>query len=602
MKTLEKPGDPHSTQGDLGVPRAGEFTPRVLLVDDDQNLLNGLRRRLQANFQIELATSARQALAMMKSQDPFAVIVADMTMPGMDGATLLGEVKRFFPGTMRIMLTAHTEPNVVNRAVNDSEVFRFLSKPCPPDVLDRALEEATAAHLRWMQVVNWLQVGSVCSVPDEKALRTSRAFLNSRRFDITTGLANRRTFEGDVLAAIAEQYASSARAVIIHVDVDNFRLINEACGFAAGDELLRHIAETLLEIVSPDMRVARLSADEFGILLRSNGSDDELEVCRRLSETLAARYFRWDGELVPVSVCAGVVGLTPDIQGVTAWLLMAETACGVAKQFGRGRVHVTRPNDPEVARRQNEREWLLKTQQAVDQNRFKLMFQRIVSLREPADDREHIELLLRMVDESGTLVSPTHFMPIAERYHLAGAVDRWVVLNAFQWLAADVSRTRRISLCSINLSAGSLCDEDFVSFLRLTRDTHHIPADIICLEITETAVMADLGTAAQVMRELRELGFRFALDDFGSGLCSFAYLKNLPVDYLKIDGCFVKHLDTDQTSYAIVESINRIAQVTGKKTVAEFVENDAIRRSLTQIGVDFGQGYAMHLPAPIEML
>jgi diguanylate cyclase (GGDEF)-like protein len=601
MHTLEKASGPHAVQAGSTASLAAGSRPRVLLVDDDVRLLNGLRRRLQTNFEIELATSARQALMMMKSQDAFAVIVADMTMPGMDGATLLGEVKRFFPGTVRIMLTAHTEPNVVNRAVNDSEVFRFLSKPCSPHILDRTLEEAAAVHLRWLQVVNWLQVGGVCSAPDEEALRTSRAFLNSRRFDVTTGLANRRTFEGDVLAAIAEQ-SSPAQAVLIHIDIDNFRLINESCGFAAGDELLRHVAEILLEALGPDMRVARLSGDEFGILFRCNGTDAGLVLCRRLSAALSARFFRWDGELVPVSICAGIVALTPDIQGVTAWLLMAEIACGVAKQWGRGRVHVTHPSDLEVAQRQSEREWLFRTQQAVDKNRFRLLFQRIVPLQEPDDDREHIELLLRMTTDSGELVSPTCFMPIAERYHLGGAVDRWVVLNAMQWLAADVGRLRRISLCSINLSAGSLCDQDFILFLLATCRTYHIPAEIICLEITETAAMADLGAASEVIGELRALGFRFALDDFGSGLCSFAYLKNLPVDYLKIDGSFVKQLDADPTSHAIVQSINAIAQVTGKKTVAEFVESAAIWKSLTQLGVDFGQGYALHRPAPIETL
>jgi diguanylate cyclase (GGDEF)-like protein len=602
MNTREKTRNLQASEGDVAARVVYESKPRVLLVDDDQTLLNALRRRLQFNFDIELATSARQALTMMKSQEPFAVIVADMTMPGMDGATLLGEVKRFFPGTVRVMLTGHTEPNVVNRAVNDSEVFRFLSKPCSAEVLDRVLEEASAEHIRWMQVVNWLQVGSVCSAPDDKALRKSRAFLNSRRFDVTTGLANRRTFEGDVLSAMAEQRASSTPAVLIHLDVDGFRLINESCGFGAGDELLRHVAEILLETVGPETRIARLSGDEFGILLRSDSADAGLDMYHRIFDSLASRFFCWDGELVPVSMCGGVVSLTPDIQGVTAWLLMAETACGVAKQLGKGRVHVTRPDDPEVARRRNENEWVYKTQQAVDRNRFTLMFQRIVPLQGRHRGREHIELLLRMVAESGVLESPAHFMPIAERYHLGGAVDRWVILNAFQWLAGDANRIRQISLCSINLSAGSLFDQDFVSFLGATRDTYRIPAETICLEITETAAMADLGAAAHVMCELRKLGFRFALDDFGSGLCSFAYLKNLPVDYLKIDGSFVRQLDTDETSYAIVESINRIAQVTGKKTVAEFVENDAIRQRLTRIGVDFGQGYAIHRPTPIEML
>jgi diguanylate cyclase (GGDEF)-like protein len=583
-------------------PEHSDAKPRVLLVDDDASLLNSLRRRLQDRFDIELATSARQALTLMQSETPFAVIVADMTMPGMDGATLLGEVKRFFPGTVRLMLTGHGERNVVNRAVNDCEVFRFLSKPCPPHELDRALEEASEVHFRWRRVARWLQAENICSAPDETALRRSRAFLNSRRFDTTTGLANRRVFEGDVLRAIVEQHATSPGSVLVHLDIDNFRLINESCGFVAGDELLRHVAEILLETVGADVRTARLSGDEFGILLRGGNADAGLKVCQLLSEALAERLFRWDGELIPVSVCGGVVSLTPDIQGVTPWLLTGEIACSVAKQLGRGRVHVAQANDPEVARRQSEREWLGKTQQAVDHNRFRLMFQRIVPLQEADGGRLHCELLLRMLDESEALVSPSVFMPVAERYHLAPAVDRWVIQNAFQWLAADVERARRLAMCSINLSARSLCDPDFIAFLLATREAHHVPAELVCLEITETAAMADIGTAADVIWDLRAVGFRFALDDFGSGLCSFTYLKNLPVDYVKIDGSFVKHIDTDPTSRAMVQSINWIGQVTGKRTIAEFVENDAIRKVVTHLGVDYGQGNGIHRPSPIETL
>jgi EAL domain-containing protein (putative c-di-GMP-specific phosphodiesterase class I) len=297
-----------------------------------------------------------------------------------------------------------------------------------------------------------------------------------------------------------------------------------------------------------------------------------------------------------------VVSLTPEIQGVTPWLLIGEIACGVAKQLGRGRVHVARANDPEVARRQSEREWLHKTQQAVDHNRFRLMFQRIVPLQKADDGRLHCELLLRMLDASEALVSPDVFMPVAERYHLSAAVDRWVIQNAFEWLAADVERARRLAMCSINLSAGSLCDPDFIAFLLATREARHVPAGLVCLEITETAAMADIGTAADVIRDLRAVGFQFALDDFGSGLCSFTYLKQLPVDYVKIDGSFIKHIDTDPTSRAMVQSINWIGQATGKRTIAEFVENDAIRKVVTQLGVDYAQGHGIHRPSPIESL
>jgi diguanylate cyclase (GGDEF)-like protein len=571
-----------------------EPKPRILLVDDDRSLLNSLTRRLRARYQIEAATSARRALTMLESQPPFAVIVADMTMPGMDGATLLGEVKRFFPGTVRVMLTGHPERDIVSRAVNDCEVFRFLTKPCPPEDLDRALEEATEAHMRW------LEARSTEAFPNETALRASRAFLTSRRYDVTTGLANRRAFESEVLAVISTEQSSSAAPVLVHIDIDDFRAINESCGFAAGDEFLRHVAATLLRTVGPDLRTARLSADEFAILLRDRAAGDGLAVTQRLFGALAANPFRWNGEVLPVSACAGVVELTPEIHGVTAWLMTAEMACVAAKQLGKGRLHVALPNDPDLARRQGERQWLRRIQSAVNSNRFTLMFQRIVPLQMRDDGRSHFELLLRMVDDSGALISPGLFVPVAERYHLATAIDRWVVRSAFQWLGADADRQRRISLCSINLSGNSLCDPDFVSFLLATLRACHTPPELVCLEITETAAMADLGAVAEVMGDLRALGFRFSLDDFGSGLCSFSYLKNLPVDHVKIDGSFVRNMDTDQTSCAMVRAINQVAQATGKQTIAEFVENDAIRQALSEIGVDFAQGYAIHRPTPIE--
>jgi diguanylate cyclase (GGDEF)-like protein len=564
------------------------------LVDDDQSLLDSFRQRLRRNFEIATAPTARQALTILESEAPFAVIVANMTMPGMDGASLLGEVKRFFPSTVRLMLTGNEAQETASRAVNECEVYRFLTKPCPADGLERALDDATKEHLRWVQV------GRSGAAPIDTARGTSRAFLRSRRIDVTTGLSNRRAFEVNVLTAFARQDSSSSGHVLVHLDIDNFRLINESCGFAAGDELLRHFSDVLLESVGPDVGAARLSADEFGVLLHDASASDALALSRRVLDALADRPFRWDGELLPVSASAGVVELTPSVQGVTAWLLAAETACGVARDLGGSRVHVPGPNDPEPARRQNDRQWLAKIRQAIDGDRFKLMFQRIVPLQPNADAGVHFELLIRMLDELGALVAPSVFMPIAERYHLAPAVDRWVIRNAFQWLSANADRQRQISLCSINLSAGSLCDPDFVTFLLATQQAFNTSANLVCLEVTETAAMANLGTAAGVIDDLRSLGFHFALDDFGSGLCSFTYLKNLPVDYLKIDGSFVKHMDTDLINCAMVRSINQIGQVTGKKTIAEFVENDAIRRALTDIGVDFGQGYVFHRPTPIE--
>jgi EAL domain-containing protein (putative c-di-GMP-specific phosphodiesterase class I) len=345
--------------------------------------------------------------------------------------------------------------------------------------------------------------------------------------------------------------------------------------------------------------VARLSADEFGALLRTSTRDTE-EVCRRVLDALSDSPFHWSGELVPISACAGAVPLTSSVDGLTSWLLMAEAACGVAKQFGTGRFHVAREQDPKLIRRQDERHWLSRTQRALATNGFSLMFQRIVPLRPVDDAGSHFELLLRMSDDAGGLISPSSFMPVAERYHLSAAIDRWVVRNAFEWLTSDSSRLNDISVCSLNLSGGTLCDPQFPPFLLEMRKRYGLPASKLCLEITETAAVDDLTHASRVIGDLRDVGFHFALDDFGSGLCSFSYLKHLQVEYLKIDGSFVRQIDSDPISFAMVRSINEIGQVTGKKTVAEFVENEAIARAVRELGMDFAQGYGIHEPEPLK--
>lgn len=572
----------------------GGSKPRILLVDDDPTLLSSLRRRLQENFDIQLAAGAREALSLMQMQGPFAVIVADMTMPGIDGATLLNEVKQFSPSTVRVMLTGHDQRDVVDRAVNDCEVFRFLTKPCRPSDLDRALEDAVELHEQW-------RAAEILAGSDTKVPSSPRAFLSLRRFDTTTGLPNRRSFEVDVLAALSERDVQSQQPTLVHVDIDNFGLINETHGFTAGDALMRHVAGVIFGAFASQVCVAKLSADEFGVLLRGENAVSAYEACRQLLAKIADSPFTWDGQRLPISACAGLVPLVPGIEGVTAWLLASETACAIAKRLGPDRIHEGGPQDPLLMHHQSERLWLRRAQQALEENRLRLVFQHIVPLQETGGgDGLHFELLLRLLDPAGSLVSPAAFVPAAERYHLVGALDRWVVRNAFEWLAAEPARLRTISLVSMNISGTSLCDPEFINYVLESRIARGIPAQKICLEVTETAVVTDIAAAQRVMRDLRTIGFRFALDDFGSGLCSFGYLKHLPVDYLKIDGSFVRQAHRDSTSRAMVQAINQIAQVMGKRTVAEFVENAAIMNVVRSIGVDFAQGYGIHRPAPLQ--
>jgi EAL domain-containing protein (putative c-di-GMP-specific phosphodiesterase class I) len=278
----------------------------------------------------------------------------------------------------------------------------------------------------------------------------------------------------------------------------------------------------------------------------------------------------------------------------------ADAACYLAKDLGRNRVHAYHPDDAELATRHGEIKWVGRINQALDEDRFCLYAQPIVSL--DGSDHRHYELLIRMLDEQGKVIPPGAFLPAAERYNLIERLDAWVIGKAFTLLAAHSVFLKQVSFISINLSGQSLTKPEVLDFIIAQLDSFGIEPNKICFEITETAAISNLSTAINFMSALKGLGCRFALDDFGSGLSSFAYLKNLPVDYLKIDGMFVKDIVDDPIDHAMVKSINDIGHVMGMQTIAEFVENDEIKVMLTEIEVDYGQGYGLGMPEPLTDL
>jgi diguanylate cyclase (GGDEF)-like protein/PAS domain S-box-containing protein len=430
--------------------------------------------------------------------------------------------------------------------------------------------------------------------------------------DSLTGLVNRRELENRLARVLETARAEGSQHALCYLDLDQFKVINDTCGHVAGDELLRQLSEVLRTKVRRRDTLARLGGDEFGVLMEHCVLRQAQRVANTLRKCVEDFRFSWENKTFSVGVSIGLVPVTSDSESVAGALSAADTACYVAKDQGRNRVHVYHPEDMELARRHGEMQWVARINQALEEDRFCLSVQPIRPILDVGTPPEagssglngagYYEVLLRMRDASGRMVPPGAFLPAAERYSLSVKLDRWVVEKIFSWLDEHPEQLDRLSMCSINLSGHSIADEDFLQFVISSLDGTNVPAEKLCFEITETAAITNLVSATRFITALKGWGCQFALDDFGSGLSSFAYLKQLAVDFLKIDGVFVKDVVDDPINLAMVKSINDIGKVMGKRTIAEFVENDEILDKLREVGVDYAQGYRIGRPQPLERL
>jgi diguanylate cyclase (GGDEF)-like protein/PAS domain S-box-containing protein len=440
----------------------------------------------------------------------------------------------------------------------------------------------------------------VCEdVTENKRLNEKIAYQASH--DALTGLVNRREFDGYVQRAVINAQNNQVEHALCYLDLDQFKVVNDTCGHLAGDELLRQLGDELRTSIRQNDVLARLGGDEFGILMYECSLTQAVNISEKLRNVVADFQFGWDDRSFSVGVSIGVAQVTSTSGNAVELLKEADAACYIAKDKGRNRVHIFSPDDEEMASRQGEMQWVEKIQRGIEQNRFCLYGQLIVPV-DDADEGVHFETLIRYKNEQGLIIPPGAFLPAAERYNLAAALDRWVIENLFTWFQENPEFLTKLNLCSINLSGLSLSDEHMLDFIDEQFKTWEIPRQKICFEITETAAISNLGNARQFIDSLRSKGCLFSLDDFGSGLSSFAYLKSLPVDFLKIDGVFVKDILDDEVDRAMVESINSVGHVMGKKTIAEFVENDEILLQLRELGVDYAQGYGVAKPVPLEEL
>jgi diguanylate cyclase (GGDEF)-like protein/PAS domain S-box-containing protein len=418
--------------------------------------------------------------------------------------------------------------------------------------------------------------------------------------DELTGLYNRREMERRIEVALEDARVEKSRHVLCFVDVDQFKVVNDTCGHVAGDQLLRRIVRVLQHQLRAIDVVGRLGGDEFAVILHYTELDDGRQVAEKLRRALAAEVFQWDERSFRLSASVGVSEITEHAPDVTWVLQAADTACHIAKDMGRDRVHVFEESDQAVAQHFSGLQWLGSIQRALDDDRLYLHVQRMESLSGAVAD--HYEILVRLMDENGLWHTPGAFLPAAERYGLASMVDMRVLETTLMTLNRHPHWLAEGGRCHINISGASVSNHDFHHFVLQLLQRYDVPGERLCLEITETAAMANLNDAWHFFEQVGAHGVSIALDDFGSGMSSFNYLRNLPADILKIDGAFVREMAFESRDYAVVRAINEVAKALGKTTVAEFVENRETRRLLRELGVDFAQGFAIHKPEPLDDL
>ncbi len=419
--------------------------------------------------------------------------------------------------------------------------------------------------------------------------------------DDLTGLVNRREFEARLERSLKSVHEMNAQHVFCYMDLDQFKLVNDTSGHAAGDELLRQISVLLANRMRDRDTLARLGGDEFGLLLENCSLSDASQITNTLLKIVHDYRFMHDEKIFNIGVSIGMVVINPSFTNVSEIIHAADSACYSAKAAGRNQSFLFSAGDIEVTQRRRQVEAISDITDEIDDEQFMLYCQPIVPLSSNVSAQHHYEVLIRKISLDGTIILPTSFIPSAERYHLMPNIDRWVIKNTFAAYRdmLDRSNEKCNYVFSINLSGTSLGDKSLLGFIREQLAVYAIPPTSICFEITETSAIVNLKNTIQLFTALRKLGCSFALDDFGSGMSSFTYLKNFEVDFLKIDGAFVKEMHINKIDHAMVRSIHSVAEAMNIKTVAEFVENEAILKELKPIGVHYGQG--MHLGSPVSI-
>ncbi len=501
-----------------------------------------------------------------------------------------------------MLVNAHTRATVENPVVRCLKEGRMISLPESTVLITRDSQEISiqdsASPIR-DRIGN--VIGSVMIFHDvSKESRMFRQLSYQASHDTLTGLVNRREFENCLTTAIEDIKGNNEQThALLYIDLDQFKVVNDTFGHVAGDALLKQLSELIQKSIRSTDILARLSGDEFGVLLERCDDERAIEVAEAIRGSIEDYRFEWQDSFTNIRCSIGIVLVTSENADVAGLMSSADVACYSAKDMGRNQIHMYRDSDASL--RHEEMKWVSRITSAVEDNRLELFYQPIIGIGKDNDNqRGHYELLLRMRDEDGELVGPNQFIPAAERYNLMSTLDRWVIHEALSQLA-DRNRDgdARYTL-AINLSGTSLSEDRFLDFVINELKAQKLPAGAICFEITETAAISNLSRVIYFVQTLKKLGCKFSLDDFGSGLSSFTYLKNLPVDYLKIDGQFIRHVAEDNVDESMVRAISEVGHAMGIETIAERVETKQVLDKLGALGVEFAQGYYIARPASID--
>jgi diguanylate cyclase (GGDEF)-like protein len=456
----------------------------------------------------------------------------------------------------------------------------------------RQLFTLTGIALLLSMLVSWAMYRHLTGKDRQLAYFTSH--------DSLTGLINRREFERRVDRSIEHAKSQNASHALLYMDLDQFKVINDTCGHAAGDELLQQLAQLLRGAVRQRDTLGRLGGDEFGMLLENCPLDKAVEIANGLLKTIDAFQFSWDEHTFTPRTSIGVVPIDRNSTDIAGVMSAADAACYIAKESGRNQVQIAQFGDRRLQQRRGEMQWVSRLTRTLEENRFALYFQPIMPCASRVNPGRHVEILLRLIADDGTIIRPGAFLPAAEKYNLAAGIDRWVITNTMQWLAANTADECWPVTVSINLSRQTLAAPDMLRFVIDTMDATGISPEQVIFEVAETAVTSNITQATSFMLTLRGCGFRFTLDDFGSGLSSFTYLKKLPVDFLKIDGTLIRDMLSDPVDYAMVRSINELGQLLGKDTVAKHVETMETAEVLRRLGVNHAQGNVYARAEPLN--
>ena len=553
----------------------------ILIVDDSEDDAVLLLRELKKNgmnIYSQRVDSDIQLRNVMQSGD-WDLVISDHNLPGYSSTEALQTIRELNNDIPVIIVSGEiSEMDAIQNMRNGAQDYVMkdnLARLIP--AIEREIRESEVRHEK-RQVEQDLE--------------------HLAYHDQLTGLANREHFEHFIQTSIEHAIHDNAEHALMSLDLDQFKIINDTCGHFAGDELLKQVSLVLIRQTKTKDKVARMGADEFGILLSHTSQDAALQIARNIQAAIRELNFKWEEKPFSTSISIGVASISNNTTSVLSALSCADMACNTAKERGHDGIQWFSEQDPEYLKRRSEMHWVSKIKQAIAEDQFVLHFQTMADLQSHCLGL-HGEFLVRL-NEPDRLVYPGEFIPAAERYKLMPKLDRWVVENAFKYLSESGLGNKDDGTFFINLSGSSLSDKAFFNDVRALLAKYQIKPQRICLEITETSAIDNFQSAVEFITEIRDEGFKFALDDFGAGMSSFSYLKKIPVDYLKIDGSFVLNLLNDPIDRGIVEACNGISHAAGLQTIAEFVENQETADALKLIGVDFAQGFGIQRPGPLK--